>query len=235
MDDSWPASPRADELSDSISTHAAEIERTLRALEAVEAFRAEAAALRAELHAVNGPPVRQSFRPIAAPELSPGAWRLMVEAGFLVGVAIAAWAFRLHRLPIIAVMGAAWLMVAVIEAIAWRRSQVAYPFATRIVAPPSSPIRREEPFEPAPEPEPEPEEEPAAFTTILPVPLAPEPEVVAEPEPAPEPEPLAAEVEAEPEAEAEQPSEDLESALSPRRVRLPRLRRKREQSPAETA
>jgi hypothetical protein len=127
MDDSWPASPRAEELSDSISRHAAEIERALLALEAVEAFRAEAAALRADLQAAKAQPARRPvFSPIVAPELSPGTWRLIVEAGFLVGVAVAAWAFRLHRLEIVIAMGTAWLIVAVVEAIAYHRSDALY-------------------------------------------------------------------------------------------------------------
>jgi hypothetical protein len=140
MDDSWPASPRADELSDSISRHAAEIERTLLALEAVEAFRAEAAALRAELHAAKAAPARRhAFRPVVAPELSPGAWRLIVECGFLVGVAVAAWAFRLHRLEIAIAMGAAWAVVAVIEAIAYRRTELLYTARPRFAPPVTAP------------------------------------------------------------------------------------------------
>jgi hypothetical protein len=215
MDDSWPASPRADELSDSISRHAAEIERTLLALEAVEAFRAEAAALRAELHAAKTAPGRRPpFRPLPAPEISPGAWRLMVECGFLVGVAIAAWAFRLDRLEIIIAMGAAWLLVAVVEAVAWRRSEFVYPFSPPLPARPPVHAAPAPPVSapvPAADPWPEPSE-PVELTTVLPP----------EPEPAPEPEPEVAEAEVAPE----------EPAPPPARRRLPRFGRRREQTPA---
>jgi hypothetical protein len=225
MDDSWPASPRAEEISDSISGHAAEVERTLRALEAVEAFRAEAAALRAELHAARPQVARRpAFRPVAGPELSPSTWRLMIEAGFLVGVAVVAWAIHLKRLEIVLVMAGAWMLVALLEALAWRRTETSYPLPLPSPAAPAP--------EPAYEPMPVVAEAPE-LTTVLPQPEpVPEPVPVPEPEPEPEPEP-ALEAEAEsPLVDAPPPEEpdaatngDLPGDLSPRRLRLPRFRR----------
>ena len=174
MDDSWPASPRAEELSDSISSHAAEVERTLRALEAVEAFRAEAAALRAELHATRGPQYqRPAFRRVPAPELPASTWRLILEAGFLVGIALVCWAVHLRRIEIVLVMAAAWAVVAVLEAIAWRRAEGVY----RVGPPPAISHPVLEPVAaPLPVPEPEPAGEPdwpgrdeaAHLTSVLP-------------------------------------------------------------------
>jgi hypothetical protein len=225
MDDSWPASPRAEELSDSISSHAVEVERTLRALEAVEAFRAEAAALRAELHAARAPAARPpARRAVVAPGLSASTWRLIIEAGFLVAVAVVTWALELSRLEIILVMAGAWLLVAVIEAIAWRRTEGAYAPAA---LPPESPVEIPAAPEPVPShtlvdpawPGSASEPEPAELTTVLPLPAVADPD----PEPEPEPEPVA---DAAPETDA--PSEeDLEVALAPRKRRLPRLRRRR--------
>jgi hypothetical protein len=228
MDESWPASPRADELSDSISSHAAEVERTLRALEAVEAFQAEAAALRAELHATRSPLyARPAFRRVPAPEMPASTWRLIIEAASLVGVALVCWAIHLRRVEIVLVMAGAWLLVALLEAVAWRRSEAVYPAVAPVPAY----------HEPAPvaltEPEPHaaplwPERsDPVEPTTVLP---APEP-AAAKPEPQAEHEPQA---EPEPQAELE-PEEagDLQEALAPKSLRFPRLRRRREI--AETA
>jgi hypothetical protein len=227
MDDSWPASPRAEELSDSISSHAVEVERTLRALEAVEAFRAEAAALRAELHAARAPAARPPARRGAVtPGLSAATWRLIIEAGFLVAVAVATWALELSRLWIVVVMAGAWLLVAVIEAIAWRRTEGAYAPG---VLPIEHPVEIPAALEPLPShtlvdpawPGSAPEPEPAELTTVLPVPAA------VEPDPEPEPEPVA---EAAPETDA--PSEDdLEVALASPKRRFPRLRRRRSSDP----
>ena len=228
MDDSWPASQRAEELSDSISSHAVEVERTLRALEAVEAFRAEAAALRAELHAARAPARPPARRAAVTPGLSGATWRLIIEAGFLVAVAVATWALELSRLWIVVVMAGAWLLVAVIEGIAWRRTEGAYaPGALPIEHPVEVPAALEpvpshtlvDPAWPGSAPEPE----PAELTTVLPLPAAVEPEQ----EPEPEPEPAA---EAAPETDA--PSEDdLEVALASPKRRFRRLRQRRGSDP----
>lgn len=235
MDESWPASPRADEVSDSISSHAAEVERTLRALEAIEAFRAEAAALRVELHAARAPQyARPAFRRVPGPELPASTWRLIVEAAVLVGVALACWAVGLRRVEIVLVMAGAWLVVAALEAIAWRRSEAVYRPVPALAVPQEAPVAPV--AQPMPELEPPPapvwpeRSETAEPTTVLP---APEPEAVdreaealepeAEPKPKPEPEP-------EPESEAHpEEAADHEAALAPRsRLRFPRLRRRRE-------
>jgi hypothetical protein len=237
MDESWPASPRADELSDSISSHAAEVERTLRALEAVEAFRAEAAALRAELHAARTPQyTRPAFRRVPGPELPASTWRLIIEAGLLVGIALACWAMDLRRVEIILVMAGAWFLVAMLEALAWRRSEAVYRPAPVMAAPPQVPVAPV--TQPAPQPEPQPQPQPQAVwperseaaqpTTVLPV---SEPEAKRAPEPGAPLEP-GANAEPEPEPEAVEDA-DVENDLTPRVRRFPRLRRRRE--PAETA
>ena len=247
MDDSWPASPRADDLSDSISSHAAEVERTLHALEAVEAFRAEAAALRAELQAARAPAARRPA-PIPAPVLSAGTWRLIVEAAFLVAVAVVAWTIDLHRLEIVIVMAGAWLLVAVFEAFAWRRSEGVYPLgaiappSSAHVAPPSSahvapPLSAPASAPPVAAPEPAAsgvvaarEPELVELTTVLPS----EPEL----EPSAEPLVLADDEDGGPMVgpyaaleEQALAANDLQVALSPKRLRLPRLRRRRDKSP----
>lgn len=80
--------------------------------------------------------------------------RFALEALFLVALAVAAGLAELSPTTIVVVMGAAWLLVAVIEWLAWRET----PRVTRIVreeavrpAPPPAAVA------PAPEPEPEPE------------------------------------------------------------------------------
>ncbi len=248
MDDSWPASPRADELSDSISSHAAEVERTLRALEAVEAFRAEAAALRAELQAARAPQYqRQAFRGVPAPELAAGTWRLILEAGFLVGIALVCWAVHLRRIEIVLVMAASWAVVAVLEAIAWRHTEGAYQVRPPLAMPPPAPeqpVALEPQPEPAPTPAPTPEavtpdwperDDGADLTTVLPV-----VEAVVEPVPELVPAPelvvvaLVADEDGGPAAGAFAVLEehaagygDLQDALAPRGRLLSRLRRRK--------
>jgi hypothetical protein len=125
--------------------------------------------------------------------------RLWIEAGFIIAVAVVAGIERLSTWWIIAVVAAAWLIVAAVEIAVWARHVVVRQQAV--------PVEHEEP-EPAPsypqrEPivvrsrtqaddRPEPEPEPPAPPRIVAVP-PPEPEPVrtAEPEPQPEPGPVA--------------------------------------------
>jgi len=115
--------------------------------------------------------------------------RFALEALFLVLLALGAGLADLRPLLIAAVMAAGWVLVALIEAIAWRARARRSAFAPDLAGP--APVRRwdvaeiiapqaEEPepedaeVEPVPEPEPvaeaadEAEPEEAAVTTILP-------------------------------------------------------------------
>src|SRR5262249_56290401 len=101
-------------------------------------FRAGAAAPGGGLHAPGARPAGRPTprRAAVAPGLSASTWRLIVEAGFLVAVAVVTWALALSRLQIILVMAGAWLLVAVIEAIVWRRTEGAYAPAPLPTEPP---------------------------------------------------------------------------------------------------
>ena len=134
--------------------------------------------------------------------------RFLVEAGFIIAVAVIAGIERLSTWWIIAVVAGAWLIVAAVEIAVWARNVVA-----------RQPQAVDEPadLEPAPTP---------AYASRPPVVVRPQPSVEAreaepgseterepEPEPTREPEPprivavpaLPAEPEAEPEPEAEEP------------------------------
>jgi hypothetical protein len=68
--------------------------------------------------------------------------RFALEAGFLIALAVVAGLAELSPTTIVLVMGAAWLLVAVVEWLAWREA----PRVTRVV--------REEPAPPLVEPAP---------------------------------------------------------------------------------
>src|SRR6478672_5947290 len=95
--------------------------------------------------------------------------RFLIEAGFLVAVAVAAGLAQLDAIWIIVVMAGAWLLMAAIE---WGVSRLRRP--TPAAAPAAVPT--EAPPVPVPTPVPEPEVTPG-----------PSPEPDAEPEPEPEP------------------------------------------------
>jgi hypothetical protein len=80
--------------------------------------------------------------------------RFVLEAGFLIALAVVAGFAELSPTTIVLVMGAAWLLVAVIEWLAWREA----PRMTRVVRDEPAPAPAPAPVEPLPaEPEPEPE------------------------------------------------------------------------------
>jgi hypothetical protein len=111
--------------------------------------------------------------------------RFVLEAAFLIALAVAAGLAELSPTTIVLVMGAAWLLVAVIEWLAWRES----PRTIRVVreeaapAPVEAPAREAEPRSRLrfwrrrrPEPEPEPAPAPAGEDTQdLEPPTEPEP------------------------------------------------------------
>jgi hypothetical protein len=134
--------------------------------------------------------------------------RFLVEAGFIIAVAVIAGIERLSTWWIIAVVAGAWLIVAAVEIAVWARN---------VVARQPQPVDEPADLEPAPTP---------AYASRPPVVVRPQPSVEAreaepgseaerepEPEPTREPEPprivavpaLPAEPEPEPEPEAEEP------------------------------
>ncbi|MDX6407908.1 MAG: hypothetical protein QOE13_979 [Gaiellaceae bacterium] len=135
--------------------------------------------------------------------------RFLIEAGFIIAVAVIAGIERLSTWWIIAVVASAWVLVAIVEIAVWARQVVARqprgvesPEPETVVAPP--PVRLQPPA--VARPEPEPQREPAAERTPEPVPAPvaiPEPpRIAAVPPPPPEPEP-----EREPEPEPEKAKE----------------------------
>jgi hypothetical protein len=128
--------------------------------------------------------------------------RFLIEAGFIVAVAVIAGIARLGTLWIVAVMAAAWLIVAAVEITVSRRRARERAMPARAVREPVAAarpiIRPEPPLAPTPTPEPfvppqveEPERkpEPAPRIVAVPPPAEPEPEPEPEHEPEPEPEP----------------------------------------------
>src|SRR5438094_9095104 len=101
--------------------------------------------------------------------------RFYLEAGFIILVAAIVAVAKLGWLAIVLLVGAAWVLTAAVEFIAWRRGRVAQPTPEPVAAPGLAPAPGvlESHVRVLPEPEPEPVAEPE-----------PEPEPVAEPEPA---------------------------------------------------
>ena len=116
--------------------------------------------------------------------------RFLLEATFLVLVAVGAGLAGLQAVWIGVVMFGAWLLVALVERGGSRRGRAsaAPPEAERELEPELQPEPDPEPApEPTPEPEPEPERRPE-LAAVPPPPPEPEPE----PEPEPDPEPAPA-------------------------------------------
>ena len=124
--------------------------------------------------------------------------RFLIEAGFIIAVAVIAGIERLGTWWIIGVVAAAWLVVAIVEIVVWARQVVARqpevvqaealeaPASPVVPSPPVS-VRVspavEAPREPEPERQPEPSPEPPRIVAVPPPPPEPEPEVEPEPEP----------------------------------------------------
>jgi hypothetical protein len=122
--------------------------------------------------------------------------RFLIEAGFIIAVAVVAGLERLGTWWIILVVAAAWIAVAVVEIVLWFR-QVARRQADAgarahpsLAIPPSVPVVAVQPTPPSERmPEPEPEWEPPRLAAVSPPP-SPEPAPVAEAAPVPEPVPV---------------------------------------------
>jgi hypothetical protein len=208
---------------DSFYRHAAQLDASLRTLEAVDSFHRQAAALRADLRTLraagwtqqswNVTPAYGSLTRAPREGVPPSVWRVAGEAAFLIALAVIIGVAKLDWWLIVLIMAGAFAIVVLIEWIAGRES---YPARTLPAPPPvvegeTVGERTEEEslgwtaFESA--------QEPSDAMTMVEAPPAvepadepaPTPEAEAEPEPAepeatPEPEP-----EAEPEPEPELP------------------------------
>jgi len=131
--------------------------------------------------------------------------RFLIEAGFIIAVAVIAGIERLSTWWIIAVVASAWIIVAIVEIVVWAKQVVvrqpsavepSESFEPQVEAPTFVPpvrVRVQPPIEkrpelqpePAREPEPAPSPEPPRIVAVPPPP--PEPEREPEPEPASEP------------------------------------------------
>jgi len=120
--------------------------------------------------------------------------RFLIEAGFIIAVAVVAGLERLGTWWIILVVAAAWIAVAVVEIVIWLRQVARRQAEARarpepsLAMPPSAPAVA---VRPPPPPEPEPAWEPPRLAPVPPPPSPErEPELVAEPAQAPEPLPV---------------------------------------------
>jgi hypothetical protein len=131
--------------------------------------------------------------------------RFLIEAGFIIAVAVIAGIERLSTWWIIAVVAGAWIIVAIVEIVVWMRQAAArHPHVAESAPPafvPAPPVRvrvqppAESQWEPEPEPtaerepapEPEPEPEPSSEPPRIVAAPPPPPEPEQEPEPQPEP------------------------------------------------
>ena len=101
--------------------------------------------------------------------------RFLIEAGFIIAVAVVAGIERLSTWWIIAVVAAAWIVVAIVEIVLWTRQVAARQIGTGaaaepgLAAPSSTPSAAGRP-EPVPERRPEPEPETRPVAPLEPVP-----------------------------------------------------------------
>jgi hypothetical protein len=133
--------------------------------------------------------------------------RFLVEAGFIIAVAVIAGIERLSTWWIVAVVAGAWIVVAIVEIVVWARQVVArQPVAAEVSEPegmeaafvvPSPPRSRVQPppeargvreAEPEAEPGQVPVHEPPRIVAVPPPRPVPEPEPESQREPGPEPE-----------------------------------------------
>jgi hypothetical protein len=145
---------------DAFYRHIAQLDSTLRTLEAVEVFRGQAGELRAELRAMRSAgwapyPRGYTLTPErsmlgSVPDAVP---RIALEVIFLVVVAAVVAVAEFSPLEIVAVMGGAALLVVLVELIAGRerRASTPLPAGAAMVAPEPPPL---EPARPVPAPAP---------------------------------------------------------------------------------
>jgi type IV secretory pathway VirB10-like protein len=148
--------------------------------------------------------------------------RFLIEAGFIIAVAVIAGIERLSTWWIIAVVASAWIIVAIVEIVVWTRQAVGrQPHVAESASPaflPAEPARVR--ARPPVESRREPELEPAAERELEPEPISEPPRIVAVPPPSPEPEP-----EPQPEPEAARVVAFLPASDGPREWNLWELER----------
>jgi len=133
--------------------------------------------------------------------------RFLIEAGFIIAVAVIAGVERLSTWWIIAVVASAWIIVAIVEIVVWARQVVAHqplapalelsepqPQMPTFAAPAPVRVRAEPPVETRREPERQPEPDPDAKPSPPPPRIIAVPTLPPEPQPARDPEPEAARV-----------------------------------------
>ena len=134
--------------------------------------------------------------------------RFLIEAGFIIAVAVIAGIERLSTWWIIAVVASAWIIVAIVEIVVWARQprvrqdsafessesfeafepqaeEPTFVAPVRVRVQPTVESRREPEPEPEHEPAPAPSPEPSRIAAVPSPPPEPEPEPELEPEPVP--------------------------------------------------
>jgi len=148
--------------------------------------------------------------------------RFLIEAGFIIAVAVIAGIERLSTWWIIAVVASAWIIVAIVEIVVWTRQAVGrQPHVAESASPaflPAEPARVR--VQPPVESRRDPEHEPTAERELEPEPITEPPRIVAVPAPPPEPEP-----ESQPEPEAARVVTFLPASDGPREWNLWELER----------
>jgi len=200
---------------DSFYRHAAQLDASLRTLEAVDSFHRQAASLRADLRALRTAgwtqqswtqPPSYGYGTHAPREgVPPAVWRIGGEVAFLVAVAVALGVAKLSWWVIVLAMAGAFAIVCLIEWLAGRE-QVSF---VRPAAPPAGhPVVEAQRADDTDEHDSfgwaafEEAQEPSDAMTIIGVPPKEE-DVAAEAEPEPDPEPDPDEPELPPAAEAD--------------------------------
>ena len=144
---------------DSFYRHAAQLDASLRALEAVEAFRRDADALRNDLRAlhalgIGAAPAEPAWATTsydrARPEVPGVVLRLAAEAALIVAVAVIAGVAHFRSAAIVALMAAAFVIVAVSE---WLASRARFVPPAVAFLPPLEPEGEPAPYIEAPAPE----------------------------------------------------------------------------------
>ena len=159
---------------ESFYRHAAQLDASLRALEAVEVFRRDADALRNDLRALRSLGLGGGDQPSWATqtyerersEVPATAFRLLFEAALIIAVAVIAGVAHLSNVKIVALMAGAFVVVAISEWLAARARFV--PPAVGFV---SADVLEPAPYVEAPAPawgvdEPDEDTEPEALTVV---------------------------------------------------------------------
>jgi len=141
------------EAFDSFYRHAAQLDASLKALEAVEVFRRDAMELRNDLRSLRSLGIGATAEPAWSTsawayeqprrELPPALPRLAAEAALVITVAVIAGVARLETWLIVALMAAAWVIVAMSE---WLAARARYAVPASVY----EPLVVEDALEPAP-------------------------------------------------------------------------------------